>query len=126
MEVLALRIGVLLGVVITALAMGLYFSLAAVLERKVFTIGRPLRGQLSFGLFYLVISLCTVPVHVVSVAFQIADPRQNVLYYVYVVGVGALAPWVFHRSWRGLPTSKIVILFTTSVVLASLTVVGKL
>jgi hypothetical protein len=124
MERLALRVGVYLGVVLTALVVAVYFSVAAVLERKVFTVGRTIRGRLSFGLFYLVTTLCMVPVHVVSLVFGIPDPRQSVLYYVYVVAVGIGAPWVYYRTWRRLGAQKIFILFTTSVILATLTIIG--
>jgi hypothetical protein len=124
MEALALRTGVYLAVVLTALVVGIYFSLAAVLERKIFTARHPLPGGWSFGLFYLIISMCMIPVHVLCLVLDIPDPRVSVLYYLYIVGVGLLAPWAYRGTWKGLPARKIVILFTSSAVLATLTVIG--
>ena len=124
MEALALRTGVFLALVLTALIVGLYFSLAGVMEKKIFTVGRTIRGNLSFGLFFLVITLCVLPVQAVGLVFDIANPREDVFYYVYVVLVGLLSPWIYFRTWRGLSGRKIALLFASSLVLAALTVAG--
>jgi hypothetical protein len=124
MEALALKTGVFLALVLTALIVALYFSLAAVLEKKIFTVGRTIRGNLSFGLFFLVITLSTLPVQIAGLVLDIPNLRGNMLYYVYILAVGLLSPWVYHRTWKGMPARKLIILFTASTVVALLTVIG--
>lgn len=124
LEALALKSGVFFAVVLTALVVALFFSVAAILEKNVFTARLTVRGNLSFGLFYLISAMCWVPANAISVAFDIVDPRKSLPYYAYVLAVGLAAPWLFRRTWWGLPRRKIVILFVVSLIMACFTIVG--
>lgn len=124
MERLALKSGVFVAFVLTALAVAIFFSLAALLERRLFTVGKAVGGRVSFGLFFLVAALCTVPVQLSAVVFDIPNPRASLLYYGYIASVGLLAPFVFRAVWWRLPKVKVGILFTSTVVLSLLTSVG--
>ncbi|WP_199034400.1 hypothetical protein [Glycomyces salinus] len=123
MQSLALRSAVLIGVIVTAFTVAVYFVLAAMLEKKVFTARKTLRGRASFGLFFLIMVLCFVPTQAAGLAFDVV-PRESLYYYAYILAVAIAAPWVFRGVWKGLPARKIAILFTASIAMASLTGIG--
>jgi hypothetical protein len=123
MEALALRIGLFLGLIMTALIFGMLFVGSAILEKKIFPARKTVRGRLTFGLYFLVISLCVVPPQVASVIFGIPVVKGAVL-YLYVATVGLLAPALFYGEWRKLPTARIAAVFATSLGLAAFTSIG--
>lgn len=124
MEALALKVGVFLALVVTALAMAVFFALATVLEKRLFTGGLRLGRTVSVGLYVLVVTLCVVPVQAAGALFDVVDPRRSLLVYTYVGCVGLATPLLFRRAWRSLPGQTIAVLFGTSVGLAALTVIG--
>jgi hypothetical protein len=124
METLALRTGLFLGVVLTALIFVLLFVASAILEKRVFAARRTLGKGLSFGLYFLVILLCVLPAQVICFAFDISTLQGKPLFLAYVGVVGLLSPFVFLRELRRSSATQIATVFITSVGLAALTSVG--
>jgi hypothetical protein len=123
LEALALRIGLFLGLVLTALIFGMLFVASAILEKRMFPARKALGRRLTFGLYFLVVATCVLPPQVVSVLFDIAVIK-GVGLYVYVAAVGLLAPVVFHRAWRPLPPARVAAIFAVSLGLAAFTSIG--
>ena len=123
MEALALKIGISLGIVLTALIFAILFVASAILEKKIFPARRTVHGRLTFGLFFAVISLCVLPPQVVSVVFGI-PVVTGVPLYLYVAAVGLLAPALFLGDLRKLPTGRIAAVLAVSLGLAAFTSIG--
>jgi len=123
MEALALRIGLLLGLILTALIFGILFVASAILEKKVLPVPVAIGRRLTFGLYFLVIALCVLPPQVISLVFDIAVVKGPAL-YLYVAAVGLLTPALFHHAWRPLPAARITTIFAVSLGLAALTSIG--
>lgn len=124
LERLAVRSAILIGIVLLALVAALYLSLAAVLERKVFTARIAIGKGMSFGLYFLVITLCLIPANVFSLLTGVVAVREHLWYFVYLGLVGAAAPFAFRSTWKGLPRRKIALLFATTIGLTALTAAG--
>jgi hypothetical protein len=124
MEALALKTGVFLALAVSAFAIAIFFALAVLLEKRIFTARVSLGAKVSIGLYVLVVALCVLPPQAASVLFGAGNLRVNPLMYVYVASVGLLSPWLFHRAWRDLSRGSTAIVFGTSAGLAALTVMG--
>jgi hypothetical protein len=111
-------------VVLTALIIGILFAVSATLERRVFTARIAVGAKVSFGLYFLVVSLCVLPRQIVGFAFDTPALQGKALLYGYAVVVGLLSPFVFRGTWRDLSAGKIAMVFMTSVGLAALTGIG--
>lgn len=124
METLALKSGVFLALAVTAFAIGIFFALAVVLEKRIFTARISVGARVSIGLYVLVVTLCVLPPQVANAVFGAGNVRFSPLMYAYVAGVGLLSPLLYRRAWRDLPAGPIAIIFMTSAGLAALTVIG--
>jgi hypothetical protein len=123
LEAIAINTGIWLAVLISLLTLALYYSVAALMERRLFPASRVVNGRLRFGLFFLVAFLMTVPVQAFSAALGVTSPKTTVYFYAYVLVVGVAAPFVFRDRWRNLTGGGIARPFICSLVLAGLSVV---
>lgn len=120
MEALAVNIGLLLAVFLSMLLQAVFYSLAAMLEQNILTMRlQDGRGR-GIGLGFVIALLCTFPVHLVSSVFDISSPKTTGWYYVYILGVAAIAPIPFRRDWIDLGRRKIVTIYAFVVGLAGL------
>ncbi|MCD0445731.1 hypothetical protein LO763_19160 [Glycomyces sp. A-F 0318] len=121
LEQLAVRSAIMIGIVLLSLVAALYLSLAAVLERKVFTARIAVGKRTTFGLYFLVTVLCLVPGNLFSLVTGVVAVREHLWYFLYLGLVGAAAPFAFRSTWKGLPGRKIALLFATTIGLTALT-----
>ncbi|WDO11363.1 hypothetical protein ME763_37220 (plasmid) [Streptomyces murinus] len=119
METLAVNVGLLLAVLVSTLLLGIFYSLAATVEKHVFTARRTVGGR-SFGLFFTVALLCTLPVHAVSAALALSSPKDSGFYYLYVLVVGLTVPLWFRAGWKGRGQQKALTVFAFSLGVAGL------
>ncbi|MFI6810235.1 hypothetical protein ACIBO6_35395 [Streptomyces luteogriseus] len=120
MEALAVNIGLLLAVFLSMLLLAVFYSLAAVVERNVLTMRRHARGDLGFGLGFVIALLCTFPVHLVCSVLGISSPKTAGWTYLYVLLVALFAPLLFRKQWIGLDRRKIITTYAFAVGLAGL------
>ena len=107
---LAVNVGLALAVGFSLLLLFLHQSLARTLERSVFS--RSVRlGRLRLGLFFLISTMCTVPVGALSAVVGRVSFRNSGGFYLYVLGMAAAVPLLFRRHWWRLPRLRIIILF---------------
>ncbi|MFE2527580.1 hypothetical protein ACFXEL_25420 [Streptomyces sp. NPDC059382] len=120
MEALAVNVGLLLAVFLTMLLLAVFYSLAAVVERNVLTMRRRAGRKRGFGLGYVIALLCTFPVHLASAVFGVSSPKTSGWYYLYVLLVAGIAPFLFRTAWNGPERRKIITTFAFAVGLAGL------
>ena len=123
LESLALKTGVFLAYVVTALAVAIFFALARMLEKRVFTSVLPLPGGTSVGLYCLVVVLAVLPVQAAALSGD-GTTERGALTYVYVLGVGLLAPLLYRQAWQDEERARRCVIVLTSFGLAALTVIG--
>ncbi|SDE21029.1 hypothetical protein [Glycomyces harbinensis] len=124
LEQLAVRSAIMIGIVLLALVAALYLSLAAVLERAVFTARIAIGKGMSFGLYFLVITLCLIPANLFSLLTGVVAVREHIWYFLYLGLIGVVAPFAYRSTWKGLPRRKIALLFATTIGLTALTAAG--
>ncbi|MFE7315783.1 hypothetical protein ACFU7T_22275 [Streptomyces sp. NPDC057555] len=120
MEALAVNVGLLLAVLLSMLLLGIFYSLAAMVEKKIFSARRKVGGKRGFGLFFAVAVLCTLPVYVVSSALGVSSPKETGYYYVYVLVIALAAPFLFRGHWVGRGRRSIITVFAFSCGVAGL------
>lgn len=111
LEQLAVNIGFTLALLISLAVLLVFYSIASLMERKIFRVSRPIGGGARVGPFYPIVLATTVPVHFGALALGMTAPKDHLTYYVYVVVICLLCPLTFRRHWKSLPTSKIVAYF---------------
>ncbi|MEU2432619.1 hypothetical protein ABZ611_24490 [Streptomyces sp. NPDC007861] len=121
---LAVKVAVGGGVLLTVFAYAIYVFVARALERRVFTASRLLGRGLRTGVFFPVLALCLVPPQLAALAFEVVDPTQGIVYYLYILAVALLVPVLFRGRYRNLPPGKIIALYCCSLGLAAFTAVG--
>ncbi|MGW3274913.1 hypothetical protein ACWDFH_26085 [Streptomyces kronopolitis] len=124
LEDLAVNVAVGGGVLLTVFVYACYVFVARILERRVFPASRPLGRGLRTGAFFPVVALCLVPPQLAALAFEVVDPTQGIVYYLYIAAVALLVPVFFRRRWQHLPPGKIAALYCCSLGLAAFTAVG--
>ncbi|WP_327325184.1 hypothetical protein OG735_23800 [Streptomyces sp. NBC_01210] len=124
LEDLAVNVAVGGGVLLTVFVYACYVFVARALERRVFTASRSLGRGVRTGAFFPVLALCLVPPQLAALAFEVVDPTQGIVYYLYIAAVVLLVPVFFRGQWRHLPPGKIIALYCCSIGLAAFTAVG--
>lgn len=124
LESLALKTGVFLAYVVTALAVAIFLALARMLEKRVFTRALPLPAGTSVGLYCLVVALAVLPVQAAAVLSGDGGTERGVLTYLYVFCVGLLAPLLYRQAWQDEDRTRRSVIVLTSFGLAALTVIG--
>lgn len=124
LESLALKTGVFLAFLVTALAVAVFFGLARVLEKRLFAGALPLPAGRSLGLYCLVVMLAVLPLQVQGALSGSRALHHGLFTYLYVGTVGLLAPLLFRSTWSGGDRGRTAMVFLTSAGLAALTVVG--
>jgi hypothetical protein len=124
LESLALKTGVFLAYMVTALAVAIFFGLARMLEKRIFDSALPLIAGTSVGLYCLVVALAVVPVQAAAVLSGIGSTQRSALTYVYVFCVGLLVPLLYRRTWQNKGWTHGGVVVLTSFGLAALTVIG--
>lgn len=123
LEGLAMKAGLMAGVVVTVFALLVFLGLAATLERHLFSASRRF-GPLRTGLFTLTVSVCFIGFQVVSMVVPAQQPGPQATMMALKAVTGLLLPLVFARDLVALPRSRAAVIVTTSVLLAVLTSVG--
>lgn len=113
LRVLAVEIGLVLAVGISLLLLFLLQSLGRVLESHVFTRSCTL-GRLRIGLFAAVSTATTLPFSVACLVLGRVSLRGGVLYPASVLLVTAACVLLFRRTWRGLGTRRVVVLWSVA------------
>ena len=111
LEQLAVNIGFTLALLISLAVLLVFYSIAALMERHIFGVSMPIMRGVSVHPFYPIVLASTVPVHLGALVLGLTAPKDQPLYYVYVLTISVLCPLLFRRYWKTLPTSKIVAYF---------------
>ncbi len=123
LEALAVNTGILLALGVSLILLAMYYSLAAALERTIFssTLTAPF-GQRA-GLYFVITCLVSVPVQAFAAAFDIASPKSEPAYLACAAAVGLLTPLLFRAALRALPVRRRLVVHASALVLAALSVV---
>jgi len=119
---LAVNTGMFLAVILSLAVLWMYYSLAAVMERTLWPVSVPGPRGTRAGPFFLVAVLATLPVHVVSAAAGIVSPKNEPLYFLYVLLVGMVTPVVFAGSLRRAGRTRTMVILFLSTGLATLSI----
>ena len=112
LEQLAVNIGFRPALLISLAVLLVFYSIAALMERNIFGVSMPIQMRgVSVGPFYPIVLASTVPVHLGALVLGLTAPKDQPLYYVYVLTISVLCLLLFRRYWKTLPTSKIVAYF---------------
>jgi hypothetical protein len=111
LEQLAVNIGFTLALLISLAVLLVFYSIAALMERNIFGVSMPIMRGVRVGPFYPIVLGSTVPVHLGALVLGLTAPKDQPLYYVYVLTISVLCPLLFRRYWKTLPTSKKVAYF---------------
>lgn len=118
---LSVNIAAYLGVILFAIVMILYLSLAALLEKKILPYGLTVRGGQGIGLFCLLIAVLTVSAQVF--AFATGALPAGPMEVLWVVGVASLLPLLYRRHWSvpgRMTTRHKALLFVVSICIGAL------
>lgn len=118
---LSVNIAAYLGVILFAIVMILYLSLAALLERKTLPYGLTIMGRQSIGLFCLLIAVLTISAQIFALAT--GSLPSGSLEILWVVGVATVLPLLYRRYWSvpgRMTTRHKVLLFVVSNCIAAL------
>jgi hypothetical protein len=119
LQTLAVNAGLFLAVLMALLLVWLYYSLASMIERVVFSGTRAVRAR-SFGLFFLIAFLLTLPVQLISTALHVTSPKGSHVFYAYVALVAVACPMFFRREMTSLRPSGIAAVWAFSAGFAAL------
>ena len=122
MGALATGIGFYLGLTISMLATALYFSLASVIETRMFPGMVRATRRLRLGFLGATALAVTVPVQAAAWLLAQESPKDHWLFYVYVAVAGLATPLLFRSQWQSLGSRRIPIVFGTSLLLAAVSV----
>ncbi len=122
MGTLATSIGFYLGLTISMLATALYFSLASVIETRMFPRLVRSAGRVRLGFLGATAVTVTVPVQLVSWLLAQESPKDQWLFYAFILAAGLTIPLLFRKQWQSLGSRKVRIIFGTSLLIASVSV----
>lgn len=121
---LSMMVGTVLFFVAYAIIMGLFLSLASLLDRRLVPGKVDLGRRLKIGLFYVVAVLATLPVQLVGLLFSSQQPRDIPGYWLYFPLMSFSVLLLFRRQWRGLTVSRQVLIAVATIALASVVSFG--
>lgn len=123
LEGLAMKAGVMAGVVVTAFALLVFLVVAGALERHLFAASRHL-GPLRMGLFTLTVGACFITFQLYAMVTPPAEIGAHTTTTALKVVLGLALPFIFVRDLRSLPRGRAAAVVATSALLALLTSVG--
>ncbi|MEZ2389914.1 hypothetical protein AB6813_10260 [bacterium RCC_150] len=121
---LSITVGTVIFFLMYAVIMGLYLSLAALLDRRLVP-GKVRMGRgLNVGVFFVIAMLATIPPNAFSVASGIVQPREVPGYWYYFPFMTALVLAVFRRHWLHFSLGKKVLIALSALTLSAIVAIG--
>lgn len=121
---LSMTVGTVLFFLVYAVIMGLYFSLAGFLDKRLIPGKAVIGGRLKIGAFFVIPVLATVPVNLFSLALGIVQPREVPGYWFYFPSVAVLALALFYRHWRSFPPGRKCLVVLSALGLSTILALG--
>ncbi len=116
---LAVNVGLALAMGFSLLLLFMHQSLARTLERHVFSRSVHV-GRLRFGLFFLISTMCIVPVGALCAVTGRVSFRSSDGFYLYVLVMAVACPVLYRGHWWSLPRLRVTILFAMALTFGSL------
>lgn len=120
----SLTAGLVIFFLVYSLIMALFFSLLALLDKKLIPSKAKFLNSLSVGPYFVIAVLTTVPVNAVSIAFNVVQPRDLTGYWFYFPIIAILTLTIFRHHWLHLPLTRKILIITSTMGLSLVNAFG--
>jgi hypothetical protein len=121
---LSMTVGTVLFFLVYAVIIGLYFSLAGFLDRRLIPSKVIVAGHLKVGVFFVIAVFATIPVNLLSVSLGILQPRELAGYWLCFPVMAVVVLALFHRHWRGRTVSNKILILLSALGLSTVIALG--